>query len=59
AATVGFGTDAFAFMDDVELVVLGPGDIAQAHTENEYISLTQLRRAVEVYAAMIEEACRG
>ena len=58
AETVGFGTDAFAFMDDVELVVLGPGDIAQAHTENEFISLTQLRRAVDVYGAMIEEACR-
>ena len=57
AETVGFGTDAFAFMDDVELVVLGPGDIAQAHTENEFISLAQLRRAVDVYTAMIEEIC--
>ena len=57
AETVGFGTDAFAFMADVELVVLGPGDIAQAHTENEFISLAQLRRAVEVYGRMIEEAC--
>lgn len=57
AETVGFGTDAFAFMDDVELVVLGPGDIAQAHTENEFISIAELRRAVEVYGAMIEQAC--
>ena len=57
AETVGFGTDAFAFMDDVELVVLGPGDIAQAHTENEFISLAQLRRAVDVYGQMIDEIC--
>ena len=57
AETVAFGTDAFAFMDDVELVVLGPGDISQAHTENEFISLPQLRRAVTVYGSMIEQAC--
>ena len=55
--TVGFGTDAFAFMDDVELVVLGPGDIAQAHTENEYIPLAQLLRAVDVYRRMIDRIC--
>ena len=57
AETVGFGTDAFAFMDDLELVVLGPGDIAQAHTEHEFISLTELHRAVEVYGRMIDEIC--
>ena len=57
AVTVGFGTDAFAFMNDLELVVLGPGDIAQAHTEDEWISVTQLRRAVAVYGAMIDAEC--
>ena len=57
AVTVGFGTDAFAFMNDLELVVLGPGNIAQAHTEGEWISVTQLRRAVEVYGAMIDAEC--
>ena len=57
AVTVGYGTDAFAFMNDLELVVLGPGDITQAHTEDEWISVTQLRRAVEVYAAMIDAVC--
>jgi acetylornithine deacetylase len=57
AETVGFGSDAFAFMDDVELVVLGPGDIAQAHTENEFISLPQLRHSVDVYGQMIQAIC--
>ena len=57
AETVGFGTDAFAFMGDVELVVLGPGDIAQAHTENEYIPLPDLHRAVDVYGRMIDDIC--
>lgn len=57
AETVGFGTDAFAFMNDLELVVLGPGNIAQAHTEGEWIAVPELRRAVAVYRAMIEGAC--
>ena len=57
AETVGFATDAFAFMDDLELVVLGPGNIAQAHTEGEWIAVPELRRAVAVYRAMIDAAC--
>ena len=57
ARTVSFATDAFAFMDDLELVVLGPGDIAQAHTEDEWISLAELRQAVQVYGRMINAAC--
>jgi acetylornithine deacetylase len=57
AVTVGFGTDAFAFMNDLELVVLGPGNIAQAHTEGEWIAVPELRRAVAVYRSMIDAAC--
>ena len=57
AATAAYGTDAFAFMNDLELVVLGPGDIAQAHTEGEWIAVSELRRAVTVYRAMIDAAC--
>ena len=57
AETVGFGTDAFAFMNDLELVVLGPGNIVQAHTEGEWIAVPELRRAVAVYRSMIDAAC--
>lgn len=35
----------------VPSVVFGPGDIAQAHTTNEWIDLTQLQQAAEVYFA--------
>jgi acetylornithine deacetylase len=35
----------------VPSVVFGPGDIAQAHTVNEWIDLTQLRQASEIYFA--------
>ena len=55
--TVPFGTDAHAFKDQLELVILGPGDIAQAHTVGEWIEVTQLHRAVEVYRRMIQRLC--
>jgi acetylornithine deacetylase len=33
----------------VPTIVLGPGDIAQAHTEDEWLALDQLERAVGLY----------
>lgn len=56
-ATVPFGTEAAIFKDYTELVILGPGDIAQAHTQGEWIDLTQLQRSVEVYRALIAQFC--
>ena len=55
--TVPFGTDAHAFRDHLELVILGPGNIAQAHTVGEWIEIAQLERAVAVYQRMIELLC--
>ena len=47
---VAFGTDAGVLNQaGIPCVVLGPGDIAQAHTKEEWISLVQLCQAVEVY----------
>jgi acetylornithine deacetylase len=56
-ATASFGTEAITFRSRLELVILGPGDIRQAHTANEWICLRQLHEAVEVYEAMIERLC--
>jgi acetylornithine deacetylase len=55
--TVPFGTDAAVFKDYLELVILGPGDIAQAHTVGEWIEVAQLHEAVGVYRRMIERLC--
>jgi acetylornithine deacetylase len=55
--TVPYGTDAFFLQDALELVVLGPGDIAQAHTVGEWVEIAQLERAVIVYQRMIELLC--
>jgi acetylornithine deacetylase len=46
---VHFGTDAAAYGPlNVPVVVFGPGDIAQAHTEDEWIALDQLQRAADI-----------
>ena len=38
----------------VPVVVLGPGDIAQAHTHDEWIALDQLDQGVDVYRALMQ-----
>jgi acetylornithine deacetylase len=46
---VHFGTDAAAYGPlGIPVVVFGPGDIAQAHTEDEWIALEQLHRGADV-----------
>ena len=55
--TVPFGTDAHVFKDHLQLVILGPGNIAQAHTVGEWIEIAQLTEAVAVYQRMIEMLC--
>ena len=51
---VGYGTDASSFgQAGIAAVVLGPGDIAQAHTADEWIEVDELNRGVEVYGALM------
>lgn len=47
---VGYGTDASSFSRaGIPAVVLGPGDIAQGHTADEWIDLSQLNAGADVY----------
>jgi acetylornithine deacetylase len=57
AETVPFGTEAAVYKDFAQVVVLGPGDIAQAHTVGEWIDIAELERAVEVYRRLIDRFC--
>jgi acetylornithine deacetylase len=57
AATVPYGTDALVFQAHVPLLILGPGDIAQAHTIGEWVEIEQLQRAVPIYEKFIGAVC--
>jgi succinyl-diaminopimelate desuccinylase len=54
---VPYGTDGSKLAEaGLPTVVIGPGDIAQAHTVDEWIEIDQLERAVEVYVEIARAA---
>ena len=55
--TVCYGTDGAVLTELKNLLVLGPGDIAQAHTQNEWILLDQLEKGARFYAELIQRWC--
>jgi acetylornithine deacetylase/succinyl-diaminopimelate desuccinylase-like protein len=56
---VPFGTDAGPLSENgTPCVVFGPGDIAQAHTKDEWIELDQVERASEAYFQIAVELGR-
>lgn len=56
--TVCYGTDGGEFRELRRLFVCGPGSITQAHTSDEFLTLDQLQRGIELYRkAIIEFAC--
>ena len=58
AMTVPYGTDGMAFGQKMkQMVVLGPGDIAQAHTVDEWVEVDQLKKGVALYERFIDHAC--
>ena len=51
-----YGTDACNFgAAGIPSVVLGPGNIAQAHTHDEWIELTQIDLAIDVYLNLMRQ----
>ena len=57
ATTVCYGTDGGELHELQHRVVNGPGDIAQAHTTDEWIELSQLNLGAELYANAIRRWC--
>ncbi|HUG94019.1 MAG TPA: M20 family metallopeptidase [Planctomycetaceae bacterium] len=55
--TVAYGTDGTMLTALENLVVFGPGSVAQAHTWDEWIALEQLDRGTGMYARAIERWC--
>lgn len=51
AKGVDFGCDASSFTGKgIPSIVLGPGNIEQAHSENEFVSLEEVYQAAEIYS---------
>jgi len=49
-----YATDASQFVEvGVPAVVLGPGDIAQAHTKDEWLDLAELQKGIDVYGRLM------
>lgn len=57
SGTVSYGTEACMFQAIHKLLILGPGDIAQAHTDDEWIALDQLDRGTRLYSKLIRQWC--
>lgn len=52
----GYGTDASTYwhVGGIPCVVLGPGDIAEAHTDSEWIAQDELRHAIPLYTQLVQ-----
>jgi len=57
--TAPYGTDASELQALAPCVVLGPGDIAVAHTPLEKVRLTELAAAVPLFMQLAERVARG
>lgn len=55
--TVPYGTDAMKLEEFMELILVGPGNIEQAHSVEEWVEISQLHQAVDVYSKFIERFC--
>ena len=60
AGAVAFGTEAgFYVRQGMDVLVMGPGSIAQAHQPDEYVEIAQLGRTVTLLSGLIERFCTG
>ncbi len=55
---VAYYTEAVSYTKaGIPTVICGPGDIAQAHAPDEYVSLDQLEKGTRLYKQLIEKVC--
>jgi len=58
AGSVAFGTEAPYLTDlGIETIVLGPGDIAQAHQPDEYLEVNRIQPTVDLLRQLIYKFC--
>jgi len=55
---VSYGTEAGLFEDaGLPTVICGPGDIAQAHQPNEFVTLEQIALCERFFRRLMDEVC--
>ena len=53
---VGFGTEAGIFTkNNIPTIIIGPGDIAQAHQADEFVAVEQLAQCDQFLARVLAE----
>ena len=58
AGAVAFGTEApYLSQLGMDAVILGPGDIEQAHQPDEYLALDRLQPTIDLLQAVIKSVC--
>ena len=58
AEAVAFGTEApYLSQLGMETIILGPGNIAQAHQADEYLQLNQIQPTIELLHKLIQHFC--
>lgn len=58
AAGVNFGTEApFLQQLGMDTIVLGPGDIEQAHQPDEYLSIDRIQPTIAILEGLIQKFC--
>ena len=55
--SVPYRTDACILSEAFPCIVVGPGDLRQAHTVNEWVSVEQLHQSVDLYLKFIQAVC--
>ncbi len=59
SGTVAFGTEApYLQRMHMQTIVMGPGDIDQAHQPDEYLSLDRIRPTIALLRRLIDHFCR-
>jgi acetylornithine deacetylase/succinyl-diaminopimelate desuccinylase-like protein len=52
----GYLTNAVAFVErGIPSIVFGPGDVALAHTDHEYVDLTELEAAEQILRIFLDK----
>ena len=58
AATAAYGTEGYYFQSmGMDTVILGPGDIEQAHQPNEYLDQSYIAPTIELLQNLIKDHC--